>query len=212
MNTPLVIISAISLLISAASLAAVLLLYRSLRRGDQGRETAELLSRELSRSRQETITTTQGSINSMAQLLTGSQQSLQRTVTDGMAALDERFKGFTLQNDQRMESMRATLESRLRSIQEDNTRQLDSMRKTVDEKLQKSLDEKFNQSFKLVSERLEQVYRGLGEMQTLATGVGDLKKVLSNVKTRGVLGQRQLGAILTATPSPHHPPPRCRPH
>lgn len=76
------------------------------------------------------------------------------------------------------------------------------MRQTVDEKLQKTLEDRISQSFRMVSERLEQVYRGLGEMQSLAAGVGDLKKVLSNVKTRGVLGEIQLGAILEQILSP----------
>lgn len=86
---------------------------------------------------------------------------------------------------------------KLESIRRENLRQLDEMRQTVDEKLQKTLEEKMNKSFSLVNERLEQVYKGLGEMQTLAVGVGDLKKVLSNVKTRGILGEIQLGAILS---------------
>ena len=81
-------------------------------------------------------------------------------------------------------------------MQTDNGKRLDEMRRTVDEKLQKTLDEKLQQSFSRVSEQLESVYKGLGEMQALATGVGDLKKVLSNVKTRGILGEIQLGAIL----------------
>ena len=81
-------------------------------------------------------------------------------------------------------------------MQQDNNNQLEKMRAVVDEKLQKSIENKMNESFKLVSERLEQVYKGLGEMNVLAQGVGDLKKVLSNVKTRGILGEIQLGAIL----------------
>lgn len=81
-------------------------------------------------------------------------------------------------------------------MQEDNNRRLDEMRGMVDEKLQRTLDERMTNSFRLVNERLEQVYKGLGEMQTLAVGVGDLKRVLSNVKTRGILGEIQLGAIL----------------
>ncbi len=81
-------------------------------------------------------------------------------------------------------------------IREDNGKKLDEMRSIVDEKLQKTLEDKLSRSFALVSERLEQVYKGLGEMQTLASGVGDLSKVLSNVKTRGILGEIQLGAIL----------------
>lgn len=110
--------------------------------------------------------------------------------------IEERLKSNALENEQKLEQMRVTIESRMRLMQEDNTRKLDQMRATVDEKLQKTLEDRISQSFRLVSERLEQVYRGLGEMQTLAAGVGDLKKVLSNVKTRGILGEIQLGAIL----------------
>ncbi|MDD4378125.1 MAG: DNA recombination protein RmuC [Eubacteriales bacterium] len=87
-------------------------------------------------------------------------------------------------------------EKRLEQIRETMEKQIDNIRMTVDEKLQKTLEDKISQSFRLVSERLEQVYKGLGEMQTLAAGVGDLKKVLTNVKTRGILGEIQLGAIL----------------
>ena len=102
----------------------------------------------------------------------------------------------TSSNEQRLVSMRETIELKLKELQEDNSQKLEKMRQTVDEKLNKTLEERIGQSFKLVSERLEQVYKGLGEMQTLATGVGDLKKVLSNVKTRGILGEIQLENIL----------------
>jgi len=104
--------------------------------------------------------------------------------------------------EQRLENIRNTLDTRLSSLQKENNRQLSQMRDTVDEKLQKTLEERISKSFKLVSERLEQVYQGLGEMQTLAAGVGDLKKVLTNVKTRGILGEIQLGAILEQILSP----------
>lgn len=97
---------------------------------------------------------------------------------------------------QQLAAMRQTLGDNMQQMQEGNNRQLETIRKTVDEKLQDTLDKKLSESFQQVSQRLEQVYKGLGEMQTLATGVGDLKKVLSNVKTRGVLGEIQLGAIL----------------
>ena len=99
-------------------------------------------------------------------------------------------------NDSKLENMRQTIESKISALQEDNTRKLEEMRKTVDEQLQDTLDKRITQSFQLVNERLEQVYKGLGEMQVLANGVGDLKKVLSNVKTRGILGEIQLKAIL----------------
>ena len=105
-------------------------------------------------------------------------------------------------NERQLDSMRETMEKRLEYIQADNNRKLEEMRQTVDEKLNRSLEEKMNRSFSLVSERLEQVYKGLGEMQSLAVGVGDLKKVLSNVKTRGILGEIQLGAILSEVLAP----------
>lgn len=106
------------------------------------------------------------------------------------------------ENNRKLEAMREAVEKKLTDIQDDNNRKLDEMRGIVDEKLQKTLNERMNESFRLVSERLEQVYRGLGEMQTLAAGVGDLKKVLSNVKTRGILGEVQLAAILREIMAP----------
>lgn len=102
----------------------------------------------------------------------------------------------------KLKEIRETVEGKLKNIQEDNNKKLEEMRKTVDEKLQETVEKRFNESFKLISERLEQVHKGLGEMQTLASGVGDLKKVLTNVKTRGNLGEIQLGSILEQILSP----------
>lgn len=99
--------------------------------------------------------------------------------------------------DARSEAMRQTVEKSLQNMQTDNARKLDEMRETVDEKLHSTLEKRLSESFSTVSERLEQVYKGLGEMRTLAGGVGDLKKVLSNVKTRGIWGEMQLGNILS---------------
>ena len=101
-----------------------------------------------------------------------------------------------------IEGIREAIEKQLQLIREDNTQQLNAMRKTVDEKLHETLEKRLGESFKIVSERLEQVHKGLGEMQNLAVGVGDLKKVLSNVKTRGILGEYQLGNILEQIMSP----------
>lgn len=102
----------------------------------------------------------------------------------------------------RLEKVRETMENKLRTLQEENMKKLEEMRATVDEKLQATVEKRFNESFKMISERLEQVHKGLGEMQNLASGVGDLKKVLTNVKTRGTLGEIQLGAILEQILSP----------
>ncbi|MDR2414087.1 MAG: DNA recombination protein RmuC [Odoribacteraceae bacterium] len=101
-----------------------------------------------------------------------------------------------------LNEIRETVEKRLTSLQEDNNKKLEAMRATVDEKLQESVEKRFNESFRLINERLESVHKGLGEMQALATGVGDLKKVLTNVKTRGTFGEVQLGAILEQVLSP----------
>jgi len=105
-------------------------------------------------------------------------------------------------NEKKLEAVRVTVEGKLQSMQIDNAKQLDQMRQTVDEKLQGTLEKRLGESFKQVSERLEQVHKGLGEMQTLATGVGDLKKVLTNVKTRGTWGEVQLGALLEQVLNP----------
>lgn len=106
------------------------------------------------------------------------------------------MKSFEEKFSSGVKDLQFTIEKNLKNIREDNDKQLGEMRKTVDEKLQSTLEKRLGESFKQVSERLEQVHKGLGEMQTIATGVGDLKKVLSNVKTRGVLGEYQLGNIL----------------
>ncbi len=111
-------------------------------------------------------------------------------------ALEQRLGALTESNERRLDGLREKVDERLRTLQEDNAKRLDLMRQTVDEKLQGTLEKRLNDSFKLVSERLEAVQRGLGEMQNLAAGVGDLKKVLTNVKTRGTWGEIQLGALL----------------
>lgn len=125
------------------------------------------------------------------------QQSFAQSQNDRAIQLEQRLHSFSSGNVQSLENIRRSVDEKLESIRRENLRQLDELRQTVDEKLQKTLEEKMNKSFSLVNERLEQVYKGLGEMQTLAVGVGDLKKVLSNVKTRGILGEIQLGAILS---------------
>lgn len=119
-----------------------------------------------------------------------------QTLTMSLDYLEKRLQTLEMTHEQKLDGLRIAMEKRLSYIQEDSNKKLEEIRHTVDEKLQTTLEEKMNQSFRLVNERLEAVYKGLGEMQTLAVGVGDLKKVLSNVKTRGILGEIQLGAIL----------------
>ncbi len=129
-------------------------------------------------------------------LLALSQETLQKNVLASLSQISVILQNTSITNETKLENIRETVEKRLTSLQEENGKKLDEMRNTVDEKLQKTLEERISKSFQQVSSQLEQVYKGLGEMQNLATGVGDLKKVLSNVKTRGILGEIQLGAIL----------------
>ena len=150
---------------------------------------------QMSTQRQELSTQIQSTVKNMGDMISGNQ-------SEKMSQLEERIKTFSLENEQKLENIRHSVEKRLEYLQTDNNRQLEKMRETVDEKLQKTLEEKMNKSFSLVNERLEQVYKGLGEMQNLAVGVGDLKKVLSNVKTRGILGEIQLKSILSEILSP----------
>jgi DNA recombination protein RmuC len=145
--------------------------------------------------RKELLTSVQNSFSTFGQMMMESQKS-------GLVQSENRFHSFETSNEQQLEAIRQTMERRLNQIQADNSDKLDRMRETVDEKLGKTLEEKMTRSFQAVSENLEKVYRGLGEMQTLDSGVGDLKKVLSNVKTRGIIGEVQLGAILQETLSP----------
>lgn len=181
------------------------------------REDVEGLRREFTESQRalriELGDTVQRSVRSMGSLLAENQTAQSRAQTEKMAEMqhsmlamsaqmENRLKTSALENEQKLENIRLTVEQRLGALQADNNKRLDQMRQVVDEKLQKTLDERMTQSFQLVNERLEQVYKSLGEMQTLAVGVGDLKKVLSNVKTRGTLGEIQLEAILTEILTP----------
>ena len=115
---------------------------------------------------------------------------------DQLDSFSRQLLEMTKLNEEKLEAMRNTVETQLRTLQEDNNRRLEQMRAVVDEKLQSTLEKRLADSFKQVSERLEQVYKGLGEMRSLATGVGDLKKVLTNVKTRGTWGEIRLSHIL----------------
>ncbi len=145
---------------------------------------------------------TQNSLRNFGELIAGNQKDSATNLDNRLRELNTRFSNMAVENEQKLENIRLSMEKKIGELTNDNNRQLEEMRKTVDEKLQKTLDDRITQSFKLVNDRLEQVYKGLGEMQTLAAGVGDLKKVLSNVKTRGILGEVQLGAILEQILSP----------
>lgn len=124
------------------------------------------------------------------------REELSRTLANFSQTISTQMGSIAGVQNQQSEMLRGAVEQRLERLQQDNSAKLEQMRQTVDEKLHATLEQRLSQSFQQVSERLEQVHKGLGEMRTLAAGVGDLKKVLSNVKTRGVLGEVQLGALL----------------
>lgn len=165
--------------------------------------TERVLKEELLQNREEVSKGARGlreEVNNSLKLFTDASVN---QMTKGFDLQNSQIEAFakgiaslTQSNEQRLERMRETVEGQLRRLQEDNANKLEQMRQTVDEKLAATLEKRLGESFKLVSERLEMVHKGLGEMQSLASSVGDLKKVLSNVKTRGILGEVQLGALL----------------
>ena len=141
-------------------------------------------------------------LSELTTLLHSNQIALNNTVSESLRQIQTLLNNHAIQNEQKLNQIRETVEKRLQFLQEENSKKLDEMRLTVDEKLQKTLEERISQSFKQVSEQLESVYKSLGEMKNIGMEVGDLKKVLSNVKTKGILGEIQLGAILEQILSP----------
>ncbi len=165
-------------------------------------DASERELREIKQVSRDMSQQTQNSLRNFGELIAGNQKDSATNLDNRLRELNTRFSNMAVENEQKLENIRLSMEKKIGELTNDNNRQLEEMRKTVDEKLQKTLDDRITQSFKLVNDRLEQVYKGLGEMQNLAAGVGDLKKVLSNVKTRGILGEVQLGAILEQILSP----------
>ncbi|OGO98427.1 MAG: recombinase RmuC [Curvibacter sp. GWA2_64_110] len=211
--------------LALAALNLLLLLRLALRRGDAAAPQAELLSALQSSSerlerelRHEIGESARNGRLELAQNLATFQQSLVQQAAEATRTQNTQIDAFgqqlallqktlsdtlTLQlsnlsesNARRMSEVRATLEAQLAQLQQTNIAKLDEMRATVDEKLQTTLHARLGESFKQVADRLEQVHKGLGEMQTLAAGVGDLKHLLTNVKTRGMFGEAQLAALL----------------
>ncbi len=127
--------------------------------------------------------------------MSANSTALEKRVLEITKQLDERMQNISKMQEEKLEAMRQSNERHLKAMQEDNNQQLDKMRATVDEKLAKTINERFEQSFQVLSKQLESVYKSLGEMQNIATDVGSLTKMLSNVKTTGVFGEIQLGAI-----------------
>ncbi|WP_341918820.1 DNA recombination protein RmuC [Polaromonas sp. YR568] len=173
-------------------------LERELRReiGDSSRASRQELATSFATFQQtlvqqsaEAIRTQNAQIDAFSQQLTLLQKTLSDTLTTQLQSVSE-------SNARRMGEVRETLEKQLAQLQQTNSAKLDEMRQTVDEKLQTTLEARLGESFKQVADRLEQVHKGLGEMQTLAQGVGDLKHLLTNVKARGIFGEAQLSALL----------------
>ncbi|NLJ07065.1 MAG: DNA recombination protein RmuC [Sphingobacteriales bacterium] len=187
----------------------------------RNREESSKLMREMREELQNSLLNGMKGISDMQKNQLDTTANQQKGQLDSFANQQKlQFESFTnllntltKSNEERLEKMRETIETRIRHLQEDNAakvaemrktvdEKLEEMRKTVDEKLQSTLEKRLGESFKLVSERLEAVHKGLGDMQSLAAGVGDLKKVLSNVKTKGVLGEYQLENLLEQMLSP----------
>ena len=141
-------------------------------------------------------------MQSFGDMITKNQREIGNMQTERFAQIEKTTAELKTTLDRRLDVLRQENTQAIDKLRTENSEQLMVIRKTVDEKLQETLESRISKSFQLVSERLEQVYKGLGEMQTLSRGVGDLKKVLSNVKTRGILGEMQLGAILEEMLSP----------
>ena len=209
------------LFIAIALLIALLVRQNRLTReqDQQNRRIADYLKNfgyevfdELDAQRAENLSTLQqtgdritASMSHLGQSQTTLLESMQRQLLLSTRNQEERIGQMSTgvnetlaQLDGRMEQVRKATSDGMESLRQENTRQFTDMRRSMDERLTQSLDKKLNESFALVSQRLEQVYKGLGEMQTLATGVGDLKRVLTNVKTRGIWGEMQLGSLLSS--------------
>ncbi len=213
---------AIVLIVSLATLSSKLSQVKTLQEQNQS-SSAELLrnSQELDRRVMDNMAAMQQLMDTkleqvrgvVDQKLTTTLQAQTKQTDERIAQLDARFDAFQRRVDENMKTtsqasteqlskVRETVDKQLGDMRKENEAKLEQMRQTVDEKLQKTLDERMTQSFQRVSTQLEQVHQGLGEMRGLAEGVGDLKKVLSGVKTRGIVGEIQLGAILRDILSP----------
>ncbi len=193
----------ILLLLLAATFTVAILCYLHLKRltssearFDQLEKGLERLERtlqdELRRNREELG----GNLRQFAEAVQKRMVDIASLQKGQMEGFTQQLGALTASNEQRLDKLRETVELRLKWLQEDNSKKLEQMRATVDEKLHETLEKRLGESFKQVSGQLEQVHKGLGEMQSLASGVGDLKKVLSNIKTRGTLGEVQLHNLL----------------
>jgi len=201
----------VNLVLSALTVIVVIVFWT---RQLGGQDASQALRDELRASRDEFRTAAKELRQEIADGFKNSFDVLKTTLTSGAQTQQMQFDGISKQlrtqletlskqfrelnetGQEALERIRKTLDERVQALEQNNEKKLDEIRRTVDEKLQDTLEKRLGESFKLVSERLEAVHKGLGEMQNLAAGVGDLKRVLTNVKTRGTWGEVQLGAIL----------------
>jgi DNA recombination protein RmuC len=162
----------------------------------QGREETGNVLKSFGDSLQTSMTNIAGLQKAQLDVFASQLSILTQTNEKKLDSMRGTIEQLTQSSENRLEALRNVIDGKLKQIQEDNSRRLEQMRATVDEKLQGTLEKRLGESFKQVSERLEQVHKGLGEMQALAIGVGDLKRVLTNVKTRGMWGEIQLETLL----------------
>ena len=198
MELAALIVSCITLVVMLVILIMLLLNSRKDGQGELRRDLNSSLSafgRTISENQRAASEAQEQRLSSMERNNALDFERLRRSQEDRISSLERA-------SEEKLEAIRQTMERRLSAIQSENAEKLESMQKIVDEKLQKTLESRITESFRLVSNQLEQVYKGLGEMQSVAEGVTDLKKVLSNVKARGILGEAQLGAILSEILSP----------
>ncbi len=198
----------LSLTLSAVSIVLLLLLLRKLK-ADANTGVEQAVREELRTGREESAKASRDLRQEVSAGQKSSVDTLVKTISEmgksqggQLESIARRIQELTESNEVRIEKLRDTIDTQLKHLQQSNEKKLDQMRATVDEKLQSTLEKRLGESFKLVSERLEAVQRGLGEMQNLATGVGDLKRVLTNVKARGTWGEVQLGALLEQVLTP----------
>jgi len=183
MESVVLTVAIVSAAISLVSLVLMIILLT--RKNGEGKELPQQIDNKLENLQR-----------AVSQRISESEISQAQNQQNALSNFGKQVEDLRTEQNRQLNAMRETVEKRIDVMQESNTKKLEEIRNTVDEKLQKTLEERFNQSFKLVNDGLSQVSVKIGEMQTLATGVGDLKKILSNVKTRGIFGEIQLDRIL----------------
>ena len=202
----------ILVLVVAAVLLSAVNLFLFIKKKESPLDTSKIdnmVRDEFSRNRTESLSSAKETREELSVLFKNFGEAMGNSIKDFGDQQRQKFNDFSARQEQlkadteaKLEKIRETVEKKIQNLQEENSKKLEEMRNVVDEKLQSTLEKRFNDSFKMISERLEQVHKGLGEMQNLASGVGDLKKVLTNVKTRGNMGEIQLGSILEQFLSP----------